>query len=140
MGLLTCLDTEFMFSGAHRVRFSGVYGRLHGHNWVIRVRVCVNGRRDLIMDIDEFRARLLPVINELEGKYLRAPGESTAGLGEGEYVDVECMSDGVTSECLSWYILGRVEEALRSMGVRAEEVRVRSCDSSINCFEAIKSS
>jgi 6-pyruvoyl-tetrahydropterin synthase len=135
------VDTEFVFSGAHRVRFSGVYGRLHGHNWVIRVRVCVRGRRDLVMDIDEFRSRLLPVINKFESRYLKSPGESRVGLGDDEYVELECMEEGVTSECLSWYLLGRVEGVLASMGIGdVEEIQVRSCDSSVNCFEAIKSS
>ncbi|WP_252900251.1 hypothetical protein [Vulcanisaeta sp. JCM 14467] len=41
---VTCLTMNFMFSGAHRVRFSDVYGSVHGHNYNVSIRLCVRDR------------------------------------------------------------------------------------------------
>ncbi len=137
----TCLITRFMFSAAHRVRFSPVYGNLHGHNYDVTIKVCVEGRRDLVLDIDVLRSRLQPVISSMEGKYLKAPGEAAQGLAQGEFVEVPCFSNGVTSECLAWYLLDRALGIVESVGVKPLGVYVTVCDSPINCFEArLKSS
>lgn len=133
----TCLSMRFMFSSAHRVRFSEVYGGVHGHNYDVTVRICVSGRRDLVMDIDAIRREVQSVVGSFDGKYLKSTREVVSGLGLNEYVEIPCMPEGVTGECLAWYLLDFVRDSISRLGVGdVVEAQVVVCDSPINCFEA----
>ncbi|ADY02062.1 hypothetical protein VMUT_1861 [Vulcanisaeta moutnovskia 768-28] len=133
----TCLSMRFMFSGAHRVRFSGVYGNIHGHNYDITIRLCVNGRRTLIMDIDKVRHEIQGIISAFDGKYIKSMNEETRELTPNEYVEIPCIPEGATGECLAWYLMDKVLDVLRNMGIsEITETQVVVCDSPINCFES----
>ncbi|BDR91927.1 6-pyruvoyl trahydropterin synthase family protein [Vulcanisaeta souniana] len=133
----TCLSMRFMFSGAHRVRFSGVYGNVHGHNYDVTIRLCVDGRSMLVIDIDRVRQEVQGIINSFEGKYIKSSKEELQGLAPGEFVEIPCMPEGATGECVAWYFMDRILEILRRMGINeTTETQVIVCDSPINCFEA----
>ena len=134
---VTCLSMRFMFSGAHRVRFSNVYGSIHGHNYDITIRLCVNGRRTLVMDIDKVRREIQGIISAFDGKYIKSVNEEVQGLAPSEYVEIPCTPEGATGECLAWYLMDKVLDILRDIGISGTtEVQVVVCDSPINCFEA----
>jgi 6-pyruvoyl-tetrahydropterin synthase len=133
----TCLSLRLGFSGAHRVRFSEVYGSVHGHNYDITVRFCVSGRKDLVIDIDRVRHEIERLIDTLDGKYLKSSKEYVRDVGPNEYVEIPCIPEGVTGECVAWYILDYVRNVLSRLGVDGVfNVQVIVCDSPINCFEA----
>ncbi|MGC9152742.1 MAG: 6-carboxytetrahydropterin synthase [Vulcanisaeta sp.] len=133
----TCLSMRFSFSSAHRVRFSGTYGSVHGHNYDVTIRICVKGKRDLVLDIDKVRQEVQPIIASFEGKYLKSTREDALGIGPSEYVEVPCIPEGVTGECVAWYLLDHVRKLLSDMGIKdLVEVQVVVCDSPLNCFEA----
>lgn len=130
---------KFMFSGAHRVRFSDVYGGVHGHNYDITIRLCVRGgRRMLVTDIDGgVRREVQGIINAFDGKYIKSSMESAQGLMPSEFVEVPCIPEGATGECVAWYFMDRLMEILRKLGINdVTEAQVIVCDSPINCFEA----
>ncbi len=133
----TCLSMKFMFSGAHRVRFSDVYGGVHGHNYDITIRLCVRGRRMLVTDIDGVRREVQGIVNTFDGKYIKSSMENTQGLMPSEFVEIPCIPEGATGECVAWYFMDRVMEILRKLGISdVVEVQVLVCDSPLNCFEA----
>ena len=134
---VTCLTMRFMFSGAHRVRFSDVYGSVHGHNYDISIRLCVRGRRMLVMDIDKVRLEVQGIVNAFDGKYIKSSAEGVQGLAPTEFIEIPCIPEGATGECLAWYLMDRVMDVLRELGINdIAEVQVIVCDSPINCFEA----
>ncbi len=128
---------RFMFSGAHRVRFSGVYGNVHGHNYDVTIRLCVSGRKMLVIDIDRVRHEIQGIINSFEGKYIKSSKEELRDLAPGEFVEIPCIPEGATGECVAWYFMDKTLEILRRMGINeTTETQVIVCDSPINCFEA----
>jgi len=133
----TCLSMKFVFSSAHRVRFSDIYGGVHGHNYEVTVRLCVNGRRDLVLDIDRVRREIQGIVHAFDGKYLKSTREGIQGITPNEYVEIPCIPEGVTGECLAWYLVDYVRNALNRLGINdVPEIQVVVCDSPINCFEA----
>ena len=134
---VTCLTMKFMFSGAHRVRFSDVYGGVHGHNYDVSIRLCVRDRRMLVIDIDRVRHEVQGIINAFDGKYIKSSAESAQGLMPTEFAEIPCIPEGATGECLAWYLMDRVADILKRLGVSdIVEAQVVVCDSPINCFEA----
>ncbi len=129
---------KFMFSGAHRVRFSDVYGNVHGHNYDVTIRLCVRGgRRMLVTDIDKIRREVQGIVNTFDGKYIKSSMESAQGLMPGEFVEIPCIPEGATGECVAWYFIDSVMGILSRLGINdVVEVQVLVCDSPMNCFEA----
>ncbi|WP_446752423.1 6-pyruvoyl trahydropterin synthase family protein [Vulcanisaeta sp. JCM 16161] len=133
----TCLSMKFMFSGAHRVRFSEAYGGVHGHNYEVTIRLCVRGRRMLVADIDRVRREVQGIVNAFDGKYVKSSMESAQGLSLGEVIEIPCIPEGATGECVAWYFMDRTMEILRRLGINdVVDAQVIVCDSPINCFEA----
>ncbi len=134
---VTCLTARFTFSSAHRVRFSEAYGGVHGHNYDVSIRFCVRGRRTLVIDIDRVRREVQGIISHFDGKYIKSSVEDAQGLMPSEVVEIPCIQEGVTGECLAWYLMDRAMELLGRLGVKdVVEAQVIVCDSPINCFEA----
>ncbi len=88
-------------------------------------------------DIDGIRREVQGIVNTFDGKYIKSSMENTQGLMPSEFVEVPCIPEGATGECVAWYFMDRVTEILRKLGINdVTEAQVIVCDSPINCFEA----
>ena len=103
------LVVEETFSAAHRLLgYDGPCGKLHGHNW--RVRVEIEGRPDniqyMVVDFTEIKR----IIRELDHKVLLCEDDKMCLILAVNGHDVVKLPHNPTCECLAEYIARRIIE------------------------------
>ncbi len=112
------LKVTTRFAAAHQLKLvAKKCENLHGHNWTIEA--CVAGERlnsaGVLIDFGEVKTRLSSIVGELDHRFLN---------------ELEPFQDRLppSSENIAAWIAKRLQEALRSSGVRVTRVTAWESD------------
>lgn len=107
------LTVKSSFAAAHRLRdYSGKCENLHGHNWVVEVRVRAESLNDvgLAVDFKDLKSATDAVLDSLDHKFLN---------------DLEAFKEmNPSSENIARWIFGSLTRRLSGLGVGLREVSV----------------
>lgn len=120
----TCVELRGSISVAHNPSFSPSWARVHGHDYLVVVGICVDEYAELVVDAAEASRKLTELLAKMDGRYL-ASGAERHSFREDEVYVVPCSLPGVSGECLAKHIADLVGASW-----------VRVCESSLNgpCF------
>lgn len=121
---------DYTFCAAHRLEGHPKCGRLHGHNYSVRVELIAGqlGGESWIMDYAQLDSIVKPIIDELDHRYIVSQ-ENVAMqcpyVAAGRHEDMVLL--GVprsTAEVLAMWLTEQVVQALQMLDARENMVRV----------------
>jgi 6-pyruvoyltetrahydropterin/6-carboxytetrahydropterin synthase len=122
----TCISVRAFFIAGHRVpeSLSSKCSKIHGHNYMVRVRVCREGGIPWVMDLDELYRAVEKLLEPLDHSYILAEGQEEIEGAKNVRLPIKIAS---AEELSRW-----IYESLAKMGIeRVAEVEV--CETESYC-------
>ncbi|PWV36957.1 MAG: hypothetical protein DJ555_04585 [Desulfurococcaceae archaeon] len=125
-GLRTCISVKSRFIAGHRVpeNLSQKCSKIHGHNYLVRVKVCVDGSTPWVMDLDELSKAVNTLLEPLDHSYILSEGQEDIAGAKNVRLPIKIAS---AEELSRW-----IYESLENMGIKGlSEVEV--CETEDYC-------
>lgn len=122
----TCISVRTRFIAGHKVPedLSEKCSKIHGHNYLVRVRVCRGGETPWVMDLDELNNKVEKLLNPLDHSYILAEGQEEIEGARNIRLPIRIAS---AEELSRW-----IYRSLRDMGIEGV-AEVEVCETEDYC-------
>lgn len=122
-GLRSCISVRSRFISGHKIpeNLSQKCSKIHGHNYLVKVRVCVDGGSPWVMDLDELYRAVNSLLEPLDHAYILSEDQEEVAGARNIRLPIKIAS---AEEISRW-----IYESLRGIGiVGVSEVEVCETD------------
>lgn len=125
-GLRTCISVRSRFIAGHRIpeNLSRKCSNIHGHNYLVKVKICANGASPWVMDLDDLGKAVNKLLEPLDHSYILSEDQVEVSGARNVRLPIRIAS---AEEISRW-----IYESLRNMGIKGiSEVEV--CETEDYC-------
>jgi 6-pyruvoyltetrahydropterin/6-carboxytetrahydropterin synthase len=105
------IGRTYTFAASHRIQGHPKCGRMHGHDYVVWVKVASSAlTQGMVLDFADLDRYIKPILDQMDHKYLLAQNQSTEGLKIEEIYPVPIATS--TAELLAMYLFTQIDHLL----------------------------